>query len=55
MDLDFTPEQEMLRDAVAGVCARHSGPRRRRPEDDPIGYSDKFRWGGRSPSSACSA
>ena len=24
MDLDFTPEQEMLREAVAGVCARYA-------------------------------
>jgi alkylation response protein AidB-like acyl-CoA dehydrogenase len=43
MDLDFTPEQEMLRDAVAGVCARYSGlDVVRQMEDDPIGYSDKF-------------
>jgi alkylation response protein AidB-like acyl-CoA dehydrogenase len=43
MDLDFTPEQEMLREAVAGVCARHSGlDVVRQMEDDPIGYSDKF-------------
>ena len=40
MDLDFTPEQEMLREAVAGVCAPARGPRRRAPmENDPIGYS----------------
>jgi hypothetical protein len=25
MDLDFTPEQDMLREAVAGVCARYAG------------------------------
>ena len=43
MDLDFTPEQEMLRDAVAGVCARSCGlDVVRAMEDDPIGYSDKF-------------
>jgi alkylation response protein AidB-like acyl-CoA dehydrogenase len=43
MDLDFTPEQEMLRDAVAGVCARHCGlDVVRAMEDDPIGYSDAF-------------
>ena len=43
MDLDFTPEQDMLRDAVAGVCARHCGlDVVRAMEDDPIGYSDKF-------------
>ena len=29
MDLDLTPEQDMLRDAVAGVCARHCAARRR--------------------------
>ena len=40
MDLDFTPEQEMLRDAVAGVCARHCGlDVVRSMEDDPVGYS----------------
>jgi alkylation response protein AidB-like acyl-CoA dehydrogenase len=43
MDLDFTPEQEMLREAVAGVCARHCGlDVVRQMEDDPVGYSDKF-------------
>src|SRR4029077_19603105 len=43
MDLDFTPDQEMLHEAVAGVCARHSGlDVVRQMEDDPIGYSDKF-------------
>ena len=43
MDLDFTPEQEMLREAVAGVCARHCGlDVVRQLEDDPVGYSDKF-------------
>jgi alkylation response protein AidB-like acyl-CoA dehydrogenase len=43
MDLDFTPEQEMLREAVAGVCARYSGlDVVREMEDDPIGYPEKF-------------
>jgi alkylation response protein AidB-like acyl-CoA dehydrogenase len=43
MDLDFTPEQDMLREAVAGVCARHCGlDVVRAMEDDPIGYPDKF-------------
>ncbi len=43
MDLDFTPEQDMLREAVAGVCARHCGlDVVRQMEDDPIGYSEKF-------------
>ncbi len=43
MDLDFTPEQDMLREAVAGVCARYCGlDVVRQMEDDPIGYPDKF-------------
>ena len=43
MDLDFTPEQEMLRDAVRGVCARHAGlDVVREMEDDPVGYPEKF-------------
>jgi alkylation response protein AidB-like acyl-CoA dehydrogenase len=43
MDLDLSPEQEMLRDAVAGVCARHCGlDVVRAMEDDPVGYSDTF-------------
>jgi len=43
MDLDFTPEQTMLREAVAGVCARYCGlDVVRQMEDDPIGYPDKF-------------
>jgi alkylation response protein AidB-like acyl-CoA dehydrogenase len=43
MDLDFTPEQDMLREAVAGVCARYAGlDVVRQLENDPIGYPDKF-------------
>ncbi len=43
MDLDLSPEQEMLRDAVAGACARHCGlDVVRAMEDDPVGYSDAF-------------
>jgi alkylation response protein AidB-like acyl-CoA dehydrogenase len=43
MDLDFTPEQDMLREAVAGVTARYCGlDVVRQMEDDPIGYPDKF-------------
>jgi alkylation response protein AidB-like acyl-CoA dehydrogenase len=43
MDLDFTPEQEMLREAVAGVCARYAGlDVVRAMENDPVGYPDKF-------------
>ena len=25
MDLDLTPEQELLRETVRGVCGRHAG------------------------------
>ncbi len=43
MDLEFTPEQELLRETVAGVCARHAGLAVvRELEDDPIGYSEKL-------------
>jgi alkylation response protein AidB-like acyl-CoA dehydrogenase len=43
MDLDFTPEQELLRDTVAGVCARHANLEVvRELEDDPLGYPEKF-------------
>src|SRR4051812_10350368 len=43
MDLDFTPEQLLLRDTVRGVCARHAGlDVVRQLEDDPIGYPEKF-------------
>jgi alkylation response protein AidB-like acyl-CoA dehydrogenase len=43
MDLDFSPEQELLRETVRGVCARHAGPDLvRAMEDDPVGYPDTF-------------
>jgi alkylation response protein AidB-like acyl-CoA dehydrogenase len=43
VDLDFTPEQELLRETVRGVCARHAGlDVVRRVEDDPIGYPEKL-------------
>jgi len=43
MDLDFTPEQEMLREAVAGVCARYAGlDVVRAMENDAVGYPDKL-------------
>jgi alkylation response protein AidB-like acyl-CoA dehydrogenase len=43
MDLDFTPEQAMLREAVSGVCARYAGlDVVRQMEDDPLGYPDKL-------------
>ena len=43
MDLDFTPEQELLRDTVRGVCERHCDLAVvRRLEDDPVGYEPAF-------------
>ncbi len=43
MDLEFTEEQELLRETVRGVCARHCGlDVVRRLEDDPVGYDEKF-------------
>jgi alkylation response protein AidB-like acyl-CoA dehydrogenase len=40
MDLDFTSEQDLLRDTVRGMCERHSGlDVVRKLENDPIGYS----------------
>ncbi|MFZ4519645.1 MAG: acyl-CoA dehydrogenase family protein [Microthrixaceae bacterium] len=45
LDLDFTEEQEMLREMVRGVCAQYS-PNEvvRRYEDDPDGYAPEL-WG----------
>ncbi|MGH9051296.1 MAG: acyl-CoA dehydrogenase family protein [Acidimicrobiia bacterium] len=43
MDLDLSPEQEMLREAVRGVCEQHAPLTVvRELEDDPIGYPDKL-------------
>ena len=43
MDLDFTPEQELLRETVRGLCARHAGlDVVRQLEDDPAGFPEKF-------------
>src|SRR5258706_5958645 len=43
MDLDFTDEQELLRETVRGICARHAGlDVVRQLEDDPIGYPEKL-------------
>ena len=43
MDLDLTSEQELLRDSVRGICARHSGlDVVRQLEDDATGYSEKL-------------
>ena len=42
MDLDFTEEQEMLREMVRGVCAGVAPLETVRAlEDDPVGYSDR--------------
>jgi alkylation response protein AidB-like acyl-CoA dehydrogenase len=43
MDLDFTDEQEMLRETVRGVCEKHASLTVVRDvEDDPIGYPESF-------------
>jgi alkylation response protein AidB-like acyl-CoA dehydrogenase len=43
MDLDFSEEQEMLRDMVRGMCAEYSSVDSvRELEDDPTGYSADF-------------
>src|SRR4051812_47671446 len=43
MDLEFTEEQELLRETVRGVCARHCGlDVVRALEDDPVGYPEKL-------------
>lgn len=40
LDLDFTPEQDMLREMVRGLLAQHSSLETvRELEDDPVGYS----------------
>src|ERR1700681_4931283 len=39
MDLDLTPEQEMLREMVRGVCSSYASLETVRAlEDDPVGY-----------------
>jgi alkylation response protein AidB-like acyl-CoA dehydrogenase len=43
LDLDFSPEQEMLRQTVRDVLARHCPPTVVRDmEDDPVGYPDEL-------------
>jgi alkylation response protein AidB-like acyl-CoA dehydrogenase len=43
VDLDFSDEQEMLREAVRGVCEKHAPLSVvREVEDDPIGYPESF-------------
>lgn len=39
MDMDFTPEQDLLRESVRRACARHAGlDVVRKMENDPVGY-----------------
>ena len=39
MDLDLSPEQEMLREMVRGVCSSYASLETVRAlEDDPVGY-----------------
>jgi alkylation response protein AidB-like acyl-CoA dehydrogenase len=41
--MDFTPEQELLRDSVRRTCARHGGlDMVRKLENDAVGYSPAF-------------
>jgi alkylation response protein AidB-like acyl-CoA dehydrogenase len=43
VDMDFTPEQELLRDSVRRTCARHGGlDLVRKMENDAVGYSPAF-------------
>ena len=43
MDLEFSPEQDLLRDAVRGVCAKHATlDVVRQMEDDPLGYPEQL-------------
>ncbi|HVX69877.1 MAG TPA: acyl-CoA dehydrogenase family protein [Mycobacteriales bacterium] len=43
MNLDFTPEQDLLRDSVRRACERHSGlDVVRKLENDPVGYSPEL-------------
>jgi alkylation response protein AidB-like acyl-CoA dehydrogenase len=43
MELDFTPEQELLRDAVRGVCGKHATlDVVRQMEGDPLGYPEQL-------------
>jgi alkylation response protein AidB-like acyl-CoA dehydrogenase len=43
VDLDLSPEQEMLREAVRGVCEQHAPLTVvRELEDDPVGYPEKL-------------
>ena len=45
LNLDFTDEQDMLREMVRGLLAQHSSVEKvREQEDDPVGYSAEL-WG----------
>jgi len=46
VDMDFTPEQELLRDSVRRTCTRHGGlDLTRKLENDAVGYSPAL-WAG---------
>ena len=43
MDLEWSPEQEMLRDTARGVCAKYAPlDVVRAMEDDPVGFPSDF-------------
>ncbi|MBV8234274.1 MAG: acyl-CoA/acyl-ACP dehydrogenase [Acidimicrobiia bacterium] len=43
MDLELSEEQQLLRETVRGLCARHAGlDVVRQLENDPVGYPEKF-------------
>jgi alkylation response protein AidB-like acyl-CoA dehydrogenase len=43
VDLELTEEQQLLRETVRGLCARHAGlDVVRQLENDPVGYPEKF-------------
>ena len=43
MDLELTEEQQLLRETVRGLCARHAGlDVVRQLENGPVGYPEKF-------------
>ncbi len=43
MDMDFTEEQELLRETMRGVCSKFAGlDVVRQMEDDPVGYPEAF-------------
>ena len=42
MDLDFSPEQDMLREMVRGLCTSAGLDAVRALEDDPVGFQPEF-------------